>query len=134
MDPAAQAQLLQPLRRLAGAMDAQGRTRWASTYTGVEIDAIDDVVDLFTTDPASARALLAAARRAMPDARWDRVRTRGARYSSQRSMPPLWPYCTTHERVRYARSRPAPMARVLMSRSRAVACQPASRASRAALP
>lgn len=81
MSPVAQAVLLQPLRRIADVLDAEGRARWAPTYAGVELDTAEDAVDLFTTGVASGRALLAYARRASPDARWARVRLRQASYS-----------------------------------------------------
>ncbi len=84
MTPAAQAQLLEPLRQVANALDAQGRTKWASTYAGVDIDAAHKAVDLLATDPAAAARLLSAARRAVPGARWSTVRTHTARYSRVR--------------------------------------------------
>ncbi len=84
MDPAAQANLLEPLRQLADALDAQGRAKWASTYAGVDIDAAADAVDLYATDQAAEGHLLAAARRAVPDLRWNRVRMHRARYSRVR--------------------------------------------------
>ena len=81
MSPAAQASLLQPLRRLAGLLDTQGRTAWSSSYAGVEIDAPNDAVDLFTTDAADGQALLSAAGRITPAAQWRRVRLRRGAYS-----------------------------------------------------
>lgn len=74
-------QALQTLRRLANELDAQGRSRWRQTYTGVELDANRRVVYLFATDAAAARALSAAARRADPRAEWNRVRFRVAAFS-----------------------------------------------------
>lgn len=84
MDPAAQASLLEPLRRMADALDAQGRASWTSTYAGVDIDAASDAVDLFATNSIPAARLLSAARRAVPDARWNRVRIHRARYNRAR--------------------------------------------------
>src|SRR6476469_8256537 len=56
MRPTEQAALLQPLRRLAGVLDARGRASWARTYAGVELDAAEDAVDLFTTAAATGRS------------------------------------------------------------------------------
>lgn len=81
MTPADQAGLLQPLRRLAGALAIEGRANWRAVYAGVEIDAVHDAVELFTAGDSSDAALLAAARRATPDAEWSRVRLRSARHS-----------------------------------------------------
>jgi hypothetical protein len=83
MGPTEQAALLQPLRRIAGVLDAQGRAGWTRTYAGVELDAADDAVDLFTTDATAGRSLLAAGRRAAPDAQWARVRLLPAAYSRE---------------------------------------------------
>lgn len=81
MTQAAQASLLQPLRRVADVLDAQGRTGWSSSYAGVQLDAAHRAVGLFTTDATSGRALLAAARRAAPEADWAHVRLERATYS-----------------------------------------------------
>lgn len=81
MSPAAQASLLEPLRRIANVVDALGKKGWRSSYSGVELDAAGDLVDVFTTDAGSGRALLRAARRVAPGARWSRVRERHAVYS-----------------------------------------------------
>jgi hypothetical protein len=88
MRPTEQAALLQPLRRIAGVLDARGRASWARTYAGVELDAAEDAVDVFTTDATAGRSLLAAGRRAAPDAPWARVRLRPAAYSLKCSTQP----------------------------------------------
>ena len=81
MSPGAQASLLAPLRRLADVLDALGSEGWRSSYSGVRLDAAHDLVDVFTSDAHSGHALLEAARRVAPDARWARVRIRQAAYS-----------------------------------------------------
>ena len=82
MAPAAQARLLAPLRRLAGTLDRLGRApRYSPRYAGVELSAPTGRVLLYTTDPAAGPELVAAGRRADPQARWGRVRVERARYS-----------------------------------------------------
>lgn len=78
---AAQTVLLDPLRRLASGLDAQGRGHWAASYSGVALDPANDAVNLYATDTRAARAIVAAARRADPAAAWRSVHVRRATHS-----------------------------------------------------
>ncbi len=73
--PAAQARRLEPLRSLASALDATGRSRFATTYGGVRLDAGGDRTVVLATSEAAARAIRAAARIATPELEWTRVAT-----------------------------------------------------------
>ena len=73
--PAAQARRLQPLRDLAGALDAIGRSRFARTYGGVRIDASAGRAVVLATSTAAAREIRSAAQRAHPRLAWSRATT-----------------------------------------------------------
>lgn len=81
MSPAAQASLLEPLRRIANVVDALGKKGWQSSYSGVELDAARDRVELFTTSVGAGYAQLKAGRRAAPAVEWSKLRIMHAAYS-----------------------------------------------------
>ncbi|MBG6134399.1 FG-GAP-like repeat-containing protein [Longispora fulva] len=59
MSQVAQAELLNPLRTLAGAVDDVGRSTAVATYSGVEIDASAGVVNVYLTPGAKSADFLA---------------------------------------------------------------------------
>jgi hypothetical protein len=66
LSPDAQAARLAPLRAVANAVGAAGRGAAADVYGNLAIDAAQDVVTVYLTDPAQAPRVLAAARAADP--------------------------------------------------------------------
>lgn len=58
LDPTALAARLDPLREAAGRVDAAGRSRFAETYAGVEIDADHDRLVVYSTSMPAGRRLV----------------------------------------------------------------------------
>jgi len=81
MAPAAQAELLDPLRAIAGALSDVGRVRYADVFTSVGIDANHDVVNLHVTDTTRAAGLIQAAKSADPSISTKLIRTHKATYA-----------------------------------------------------
>lgn len=72
--------LLDPLRRLAADLDAEGRRAAAASYAGVVINAATSGVTVYATGSGGS-TLLAAARAADPSADWPDVRVSPASFS-----------------------------------------------------
>ncbi|GAA1973224.1 peptidase [Catenulispora subtropica] len=66
LSPEAQALRLAPLRAVAEAVGAAGRSTVADVYGNLVIDANHDLVTVYLTDPAQAKRVLAAARAVDP--------------------------------------------------------------------
>lgn len=64
MDPIKQAELLDPLRRIANAVDRVGKGEQSGIYAGLRIDAPQDEVHVYVTDPSDAPELITAAQKA----------------------------------------------------------------------
>ncbi|MFD9537833.1 peptidase [Streptomyces sp. NPDC060010] len=64
MDPTQRGELLEPLRQLADAVAAAGKSKQSDTYAGVRIDAPNNVVHVYVTDPSRTAKLIEAARQA----------------------------------------------------------------------
>ncbi len=79
--PTVQARLLQPLRALASALDAVGRSRFSDSYAGVHIDASAGRTVVLATTAAAGRSIRNAARVAHPHLAWTRVGTALAAHS-----------------------------------------------------
>ncbi|MEU3374282.1 peptidase [Streptomyces sp. NPDC006660] len=62
-EPAHQAELLEPLRHIANAVDSAGKASQSDTYAGLRIDAPQNVVHVYLTDSARTPKLIEAARR-----------------------------------------------------------------------
>jgi hypothetical protein len=83
LPPAQQADLLNPLRITAGAVDSVGRSSGADIYSGVEIDASAHVVNLYLTKPGRAASFLRSARAGTPAAELALVRVKSGTYTKQ---------------------------------------------------
>ncbi|GLZ79486.1 hypothetical protein Afil01_42930 [Actinorhabdospora filicis] len=81
---AEQNELLEPLRRVADAVDAAGRDTGAAYYAGVVLDANHGAVLAHLTDPSRKGALLAAARRLDKGADFGLLRFERAAYTRAR--------------------------------------------------
>lgn len=81
MSPAQQAELLDPLRAVANALDTVGRSTGADVYSGVELDANTRAVNLYLTDLGRVKTFLDAAKKTGHSANLDLVRVRSAKYS-----------------------------------------------------
>ncbi|WP_234349955.1 S1 family peptidase [Streptomyces sp. WM4235] len=62
MDPTQRGELLEPLRQLADAVAAAGKSKQPDTYAGVRIDAPNNVVHVYVTDRSRTAKLIEAAR------------------------------------------------------------------------
>ncbi|MFC8719115.1 hypothetical protein [Kitasatospora sp. NPDC057198] len=76
-----QAELLGPLRALANAVDAVGRSELADAYSGLELRAGAHAVDVYLTDRKQADRLLAAARAVDPGIDTGLVRIKQGKYT-----------------------------------------------------
>lgn len=80
MPPAQQDTLLEPLRAVAKAVGAVGRTKEAAAYSGLILDPVNGKVDLYLTDLTRLPHLLAAADRTT--GRYDHTLVRAAQGAS----------------------------------------------------
>ncbi len=72
---------LTPLRKLASALDHVGRSLHRTSYSTLQIDALNDQVTVYLTDPSVGRQLIADARRLEPAVNVSQVRVLKAKYS-----------------------------------------------------
>ncbi|WP_444537095.1 peptidase [Streptomyces sp. BR1] len=81
MDPAQQAELLEPLRHIANAVDSAGKASQSDVYAGLRIDAPQNVVHVYVTDSARTSKLVAAARKADSSIDPKRIAVEKVRYN-----------------------------------------------------
>jgi len=83
MPSARQAALLNPLRTVANALDAVGRSTGRGVYSGVELDVVNRTVTAYLVDTGQADAFLAAARKQDANADLTLVRVRAGKYTRE---------------------------------------------------
>ncbi|MEV7756007.1 trypsin-like serine protease [Streptomyces griseofuscus] len=76
-----QNRLLDPLRRIAAALDTAGTQDDPAIYSSLSIDAPAGVVHLYVTDPAQSASLIRAAKKRDPRIRTGSIDVRKARYT-----------------------------------------------------